>query len=340
MKPTHEAMYYTKLEDNKVKCNLCPNLCVILSGKKGRCNVRLNKDGKLYALNYNETSSISRDPIEKKPLYHFLPGTDILSFGTIGCNLSCEFCQNWHIARADPDKYDYGLRNLPPEKAVKEALKSDYPSVAYTYNEPLIWYEWVLDTSKLMQKEGLKNVLVTNGFIEEEPLRNLLPYIDAANVDFKGDPPFYKELCHVSHQEAVLRTLKIMREMKVHLEITNLLVTSKNDSDEQIQEMVDFIVENLGVDIPLHFSRYFPNYKLKLPATPIERLLRAREIALEAGINYVYLGNVRDAEHSNTFCKNCGELLINRVGYFTKIVNLTEDGKCKNCKTENDIILK
>ena len=334
----HEAKYYTEAKDSKVKCSLCPNLCVISPNNVGKCNVRMNIDGKLYAMNYGLTTSGSRDPIEKKPLYHFLPGTCAYSFGTIGCNLFCEFCQNYHISRATLDDYKYGLLSLSPKEAVKEAKKSGCPSVAYTYNEPMVWYEWVLDTSKLMKEEGIKNVLVTNGYIEEAPLRELLPYIDAANVDLKGDKVFYKELCKVSHQEAVLRTCEIMKEQGVHLEITNLLVTEKNDSEEQIQELIDFIVEHLGLDIPLHFSRYFPHYKLDLPPTPTEKLFLARKLALDAGLHYVYLGNVRDAEHSNTFCKNCGTLLVNRIGYFTKTTNLTSDMKCSNCKTPTDII--
>ncbi|NHJ04879.1 MAG: AmmeMemoRadiSam system radical SAM enzyme [Candidatus Heimdallarchaeota archaeon] len=333
-----EALYFSKLEDSKVKCHLCPNLCTISLNKKGKCNVRINIDGKLYSMIYSLTTSGSRDPIEKKPLYHFLPGTCAYSFGTIGCNLFCEFCQNYHISRANPEDYKYGLNSLSPSDAVKEAQDSSCPSVAYTYNEPIIWFEWVLDTAKLMQKQGLKNILVTNGYIEEEPLRELLPFIDAANVDLKGDRNFYREMCKVSHQEAVLRTCEIMKENRVHLEITNLIVTSKNDSKEQLQELIDFIVEKLGYDIPLHFSRYFPNYKLDLPPTPVEKLLLARNLALKAGLHYVYLGNVRDAEHSNTYCKNCGTLLINRVGYFTKITNLTKDKKCSKCQSLTDVI--
>ena len=338
MSKLFEAMYYTKHDDTRVTCHLCPNLCTIAPKGKGKCRVRVNKEGKLYTTNYGLSTSGSKDPIEKKPLYHFLPGTCAYSFGTVGCNLFCEFCQNYHISRATPDDYKYGLHYLSPESAVNEVIKSDCPSVAYTYNEPIIWYEWVLNTSKLMKKKGIKNILVTNGYIEEEPLRELLPYIDAANVDLKGDSPFYKELCKVSHQEAVLRTCEIMKENNVHLEITNLIVTSKNDSKEQLQELIDFIVTKLDVDVPLHFSRYFPHYKLDLPATPVDTLIQAREMALKAGLNYVYLGNVRDADHSNTHCKKCGELLVNRVGYFTKTRNLTDDKKCKNCGTPTDFI--
>ena len=334
----HEALYYTPKENSKVLCNLCPNLCLISPGKKGKCNVRKNIEGKLYALNYGLSTSGTRDPIEKKPLYHFQPGTCSYSFGTVGCNLFCQFCQNWHISRASPEEIKYGLDVLSPEAALQQAKNSGCPSVAYTYNEPFVWYEWILDTAKIMKTNGLKNVLVTNGYIEEEPLKELLPYIDAANVDLKGDAKFYKELCKVSHREAVLRTCKLMKENNIHLEITNLLVTSKNDSKEQIQELIDFVITDLGSDVPLHFSRYYPQYKLDLPPTPVDTLLLARDMALEAGLKYVYLGNVRDREYSNTFCRSCGELLIRRTGYTINLTNITNDKKCKNCQDANNFI--
>ena len=331
----HEALYYTQLDNSLVKCNLCPNLCVIKPGKKGKCNARKNIDGKLFTLNYGLSTSGSRDPIEKKPLYHFQPGTCAYSFGTVGCNLFCQFCQNWHISRADPEEMQYGVSYLSPEKAVQQAKKSSCPSVAYTYNEPFVWYEWVYDTAKLMKKNGVKNVLVTNGYVEEAPLRSLLPFIDAANVDLKGDSQFYKEMCLVSHREAVLRTCKIMKELGVHIEVTNLIVTSKNDTKEQLQELIDFVLHELGPEIPLHFSRYYPQYNVDLPPTPIDTLLLARDMAIESGLKYVYLGHVRDREYSNTYCKTCGELLIKRTGYSTQLVNLSKDKLCKKCQDPN-----
>ena len=338
MCPLHEARYYTVGSNQVVTCNLCPNLCKIRKGDKGRCNVRLNRDGKLYATNYGLVSSVTHDPIEKKPLYHFLPGTCTYSFGTIGCNLFCLFCQNWHISRADPDNYHYGLKELSPTEAAQDAKYSGCSSVAYTYNEPFIWYEWVLDTTKEVRKNGQKNVLVTNGYIEEEPLRELLPVIDAANVDLKGDQQFYKELCKVAHQEAVLQTCKIMYEQKVHLEITTLLIPTKNDSEKQLLEIINFILDELGPEVPLHFSRYFPNYKLNLPPTPVETLFKARSLALEAGLKYVYLGNIFGDAGSETHCKKCGALLIRRQGYSTRIVGLTKDMRCKKCNTFADIV--
>jgi pyruvate formate lyase activating enzyme len=337
MPKLYEARYYNLEKESIVKCNLCPHRCKIKPGQKGKCSVRLNNEGKLYTLNYGLTTSGTRDPIEKKPLYHFLPGSCAYSFGTVGCNLFCQFCQNWHIARAEPESYRYS-QDMSPQKATKEAVRSGCASVAYTYNEPFIWYEWVFDTAQEMHKKGLKNILVTNGYINKEPLEELLPFIDAANVDVKGDKQFYKELCRVGHQEAVLKTCKMMYEQKVHLEITNLLIPTKNDSDKQIKELIDFILQELGPEVPLHFSRYFPNYKLDISPTPVETLVKARDMALQAGLLYVYLGNVRDQSYSDTHCKKCNALLIKRRGYFTNPVNLSNDGYCKNCQTRADIV--
>ncbi|MEA2070971.1 MAG: AmmeMemoRadiSam system radical SAM enzyme [Asgard group archaeon] len=337
--PKHEAEFYEKKEDNKIHCYLCPNDCLILPGKKGRCNVRKNVDGTLYALNYGVAMSGTRDPVEKKPLYHYYPGECAFSYGTIGCNLFCQFCQNWHIARAQPEDINLELHSLSPENAVQKAKRSGCPIVAYTYNEPIIWYEWVKDTAKLMQNAGIKNVLVTNGYIHSEPLEELLPYIDAANVDLKGDEHFYNELCKVKGHDKVKQTCKMMKDAGVHLEITNLLVTNKNDSEEQIENRVKFIVEELGADVPIHFSRYFPHYKLKLPPTPVERLTQARKIALNAGLHYVYLGNVPDDDYSNTFCKECDALLVKRTGYRVRLKNISDENTCENCGASIDIIL-
>ena len=337
---SHEASFYLQNSGKSVTCFLCPNKCNIQPGKIGKCNVRENRNGKLYVTNYGLTTPGTRDPIEKKPLYHFLPGTCAYSYGSVGCNLNCQFCQNYHIARAKPEEMKTYLHYLSPENAAKEAVKSGCKSVAYTYNEPIIWYEWVLDTSKIVKEKGLQNILVTNGFIEEAPLKELLPSIDAANVDYKGDKRFYKELCRVSNKGTVQNTCKIMYEKKVHLEITNLIIPTKNDSEEQLLEMIKFVLEELGPEVPLHFSRYYPNYKLDIQPTPVETLIKARNMALDAGLQYVYLGNVRDDDYSNTYCKECEELLINRHGYSITIRNLTEDSFCKKCNAENNIILK
>jgi pyruvate formate lyase activating enzyme len=232
------------------------------------------------------------------------------------------------------------LRKLSPEEVVEATRRSGCPSIAYTYNEPTVWYEWVLDTAKLARKKGLKNVLVTNGFINREPILELAPYLDAANVDLKGDKEFYRELCKVGHHEVVRETCKILKEKNVHLETTNLIVTSKNDSDEQIKEIISFVKDELGPETPLHFSRYRPMYKLKLPPTPIETLHRAYDLAKDAGLSYVYLGNISSEITNHTYCKECGNLLIERNYYHVRLIGLDENNRCKKCGTEPDIIWK
>ncbi|MBD3193371.1 MAG: AmmeMemoRadiSam system radical SAM enzyme [Candidatus Heimdallarchaeota archaeon] len=334
----HEALFYSKEENNKVQCYLCPHNCKILPGKSGRCNVRINQEGKLYSANYGLVLSGSKDPVEKKPLYHFLPGTCVYSYGSVGCNLSCSFCQNWHISRGTPGEFRSHAIRRAPEKAAKEAANSNCASIAYTYNEPIVWYEWILDTAPLAKEKGLKNILVTNGYITSEPLEKLLPYIDAANVDVKGDEEFYKELCKAAHHENVLQTCEMMKEKGVHLEITNLLIPGKNDSEKQLQSLINWILNDLGPDVPLHFSRYYPAYKLRVEPTPVETLKRAFKMAKEAGINYVYLGNIRSNEGSSTHCKNCGVVLIRRSGYFVQKENLSDEMKCNKCQTPADIV--
>ncbi|MGB9803090.1 AmmeMemoRadiSam system radical SAM enzyme [Desulfofundulus sp.] len=284
-----EALFYEKGDGGIAFCRLCPRFCKIREGNTGFCRVRKNQQGTLYTLNYGRVSSYGLDPIEKKPLYHFYPGSDIFSLGSVGCNLHCGFCQNWQIAHADPRTV-----YLSPEEAVaaaKEQVARGYPCVglAYTYNEPFVWYEYVYDTARLARKEGLKNVLVTNGYVNEEPLRRLLPYIDAMNIDVKGfSGEYYREVC-AGHLEPVLRTVEFAHG-HCHVELTTLLVPGLNDSEEEIRRLVDWVAA-LSPDIPLHFTRYFPNYKFDLPPTPLETLKRAREIALEK-LHYVYLGNV------------------------------------------------
>lgn len=319
-----EAKFYRKL-DNKIECLLCPQECIIAEKKTGLCRVRKNINGILYATTYGKISSINLDPIEKKPLYHFYPGSKIISLGAIGCNLKCNFCQNWHISQEDAP-----LSLLSPSEAVEIALKyKENIGISYTYNEPLIWYEYVLDVAKLAKEKNLKNVLVTNGFLKEEPLRELLPFIDAANIDLKSfNFEFYKKICK-GKLDSVLEAIKIFKEY-CFVEITNLIIPTLNDSLEEIENLVFWIAENLGKDTPVHFSRYFPNYKLTLPPTPLETLEKAYNIATKK-LDFVYLGNVWDREKSSTFCPGCKELLIERQGYNTRIVNL-EGNTCKNCK--------
>lgn len=325
-----EAKYYRKLSGNEVRCLLCPKLCTIKDGEAGYCSIRKNIGGTLYAIAYNSAAAVHMDPIEKKPLYHFYPGSEILSLGTVGCNQRCLFCQNWTLIEGDiPEP------NITPEEAIETAKRFKSIGISYTYNEPLIWYEFVLDTAKLARREGLKNVLVTNGEINPHPLKELLPYIDAMNIDLKSiSADYYKEIC-----DGNLNTVKKTIEASVsvcHVELTNLLVTGKNDSDEEISDLVDYVA-SLSRDIPLHFSRYFPQYRMNEPPTPMERLIKAYEIAREK-LNYVYLGNVWDERWSDTLCPGCRNLLIRRIGYNTKIFGLNGK-KCNRCGYEIAIVI-
>jgi pyruvate formate lyase activating enzyme len=284
-----EALYWQEgTTKNSVNCLLCPQMCVIAQDKKGFCRVRQNLEGRLYTLNYGKCSSYGMDPIEKKPLYHFYPGSYIFSVGTFGCNMGCGFCQNWRIAHGEPDTID-----ISPEKLV-EIASGDFQSrrsigIAYTYSEPFMWYEFIRDTAPLARQAGLKNVLVTNGFINPEPLSELLPFIDAMNIDVKGfNEKYYNHTC-AGNLEPVLRTVE-KANSNCHVEVTTLLVTGLNDSEEEISALADWLA-GVNKDIPLHLSRYFPNYKMELPPTPLATMERAREIAQQK-LKYVYLGNV------------------------------------------------
>ncbi|BAF58649.1 MAG: AmmeMemoRadiSam system radical SAM enzyme [Pelotomaculum sp.] len=326
----YEAFYYEKKEQKLAACRLCPKMCTIRDGRSGFCRVRQNRDGTLYAANYGKVTSCGLDPIEKKPLYHFYPGSLILSFGTLGCNLRCGFCQNWTIAHGDPDAAE-----ITPEQAVEMALQQTgrgLPNVgiAYTYSEPFMWYEFVWDTARLARKAGLKNVLVTNGYVNETPLRDILPYIDAMNIDVKGfTDGYYRENC-AGRLEPVLRTVEICRA-GCHVELTTLLVTGLNDSAGEIERLVDWVA-SLDPEIPLHFSRYFPNFEVSLPPTPLKTLKMAQEIALKK-LAYVYIGNAPELGAGDTYCPSCGEEVISRVGYSTRAVGL--DGKkCRSCGKE------
>lgn len=282
----HEARYYEKLDEKRVRCRLCPYECNIASGSRGACGVRLNKDGTLYTLVYGKTTGIALDPIEKKPLYRYHPGEHILSLGTRGCNLHCEFCQNWHISQ----EVDGPTEDIACEDVVARAKELGSFGIAYTYNEPFIWYEFVLDTAKLAKANNLENVLVTNGFVNIEPLKEMLPLIDAMNIDLKAfDEDFYVKVCK-GRLKPVLDVIKLSSK-KCHIELTNLIIPTLNDSEAIIRKMVDWICDNLGPDVPLHLSRYFPCYKTTLPPTPIETLKKAEKIAREK-LKYVYVGNI------------------------------------------------
>lgn len=325
-----EALYYERSSDGKLLCLLCPRGCVIGEGKIGACLGRKNEGGKLYATNYGLTVSMAVDPIEKKPLYNFYPGKTILSIAPNGCNFACSYCQNWEISQRTVP-----TRALSPRQAVEAALDSHSVGIAYTYTEPLVWYEYILDTGKLIHEAGLVNVLVTNGYINEEPLRKLLPLIDALNIDVKSmDDSFYRRHCK-GHVEPVQRTARMAKESGCHVEITNLLIPTLNDSDENIENLVEWVAD-LGIDTPLHFSRYFPHYKCDLPPTPAETIRQAYQKAKDR-LRYVYVGNISVEGASDTFCYACGSLLISRVGYSTRMTNL-ERGQCQRCGTPFDVV--
>ncbi|MGK7344801.1 MAG: AmmeMemoRadiSam system radical SAM enzyme [Candidatus Nitrospinota bacterium M3_3B_026] len=325
----HPALYWEKEKEGRVRCVLCPFRCLLGEGKIGICRGKQNIEGSLYAINYARTTSMNMDPIEKKPLYHFYPGSHILSIGPNGCNLGCDFCQNWAISQKEfPTTY------LPPEDAVGLAETRGSIGIAYTYTEPLIWFEYVLDTSKLAREAGLVNVLVTNGMINPEPMEELLPYIDAMNIDLKSmDPAFYRKVSK-GKLEPVLDTIRRCAD-RTHVEITNLLIPGLNDSTEMIEKLTDFIA---GLDplIPLHFSRYFPGYKRTTPPTPMESLLRAAHIA-EKRLKYVFIGNIASEKYNQTRCPECGETIIERAGY-TVLKTAVRGGECQYCGAKTAIV--
>jgi pyruvate formate lyase activating enzyme len=324
----HEASFYKKA-DSKVRCELCPRFCTIVNQGRGNCGVRQNIDGTLYSMVYGRPCSVALDPIEKKPFYHFLPGKDALSIATAGCNLHCMYCQNWTISQSKPE--DVSSLHMPPEKVIETARNSEAKIISYTYTEPTIFYEYMHDIAVLAKKEKMRNTIVSNGFINPKPLKNIVPLIDAANIDLKGDAEFYRKITF-SFIEPVLEALKIYKKKKVWLEITNLIIPTLNDSPKQIKWLASWIKENLGRDTPLHFSAFWPTYKLKhLPPTSVESLKRARLIAMSEGLNYVYTGNVDDEEGSTTFCPKCKKALIKRRGFYTYELNI-RNGKCKFCR--------
>ncbi|MDI7258723.1 MAG: AmmeMemoRadiSam system radical SAM enzyme [Thermodesulfobacteriota bacterium] len=326
---TKLSPYFTSLGGGEIQCELCPHQCRVSRGKRGMCRVRENRDGKYYSLVYGNPCALHPDPIEKKPFFHVLPGTISFSLATAGCNFQCKFCQNWEISQASPeDIYSY---EVSPEMIVKKAKEIRSHSVAYTYVEPTVFYEYMLDVGRLVKKAGLLNVTHSNGFINPDPLRNLCKVIDAANIDLKGfTETFYRELCS-GEISPVLETLKILKQEKIHLEITNLVIPTKNDDLPSLKEMCLWIKKELGADTPIHFSRFYPLYKLRtLPPTPVSTLEQARAVALSAGLEYVYIGNIPGHEAENTFCVKCKKLIIQRTGYMVGEIHL-KGGRCKYC---------
>ncbi len=320
--------YYKKLEKGRVECTLCPHGCILVEGQSGLCNARKNIDGKMQSLTYGKLVAIHIDPVEKKPLYHFHPGTNTLSIGTAGCNLHCKNCQNSHISQKSPDDLSYTAST--PQQIIDAAIKNDCQSISYTYTEPTIFYEFMLETAKLAHKNGLKNIIVSNGYINQKPLLELVPYIDGANIDLKCfNDSIYKKMT-TANLQPVLNTLKILKENGVWLEITNLVIPQWTDNMKMIDEMCGWLVENNFTDVPLHFSRFHPSYKMDdIPPTPTETLEKAYNIAKEKGIKYVYIGNLL-SDKNNTFCPYCGDKVINRDGFNSENFN----GICPTCGVE------
>lgn len=325
----HRARFYNKEED-RLRCLLCPRQCRLAEGQAGVCGVRRVIEGELYTANYGRCAAVHWDPIEKKPLYHFYPGRPILSLGTYGCNLLCSFCQNWSLARGRPEEEALVLK----PRQVLEMLHREGPpetvlGAAYTYNEPTVWYEFVYDTARLLHEQGYRNVLVTNGYIGQEALQALLPYIDALNIDVKAfSDSFYDRYCRGA-RGPVLETVETAAAA-AHVEVTCLLIPTLNDDPQELAELVEWLA-GISPDLPLHFSRYFPQYKLDLPPTPVETMQKALQIARRR-LHYVYLGNVDLPGTADTHCPQCGSLLVRRLGYSTRVTGLA-GGRCRACRT-------
>jgi pyruvate formate lyase activating enzyme len=338
-----EALFYKKLAEKRVQCQACNHYCQIAPGNRGICGVRENQDGKLYSLVYGKIVAKNIDPIEKKPLFHFLPGTKSLSIATVGCNFRCLYCQNADIAQMPKESVLFREGNVPgvdlnPEDIVNEALLVGTPSIAYTYTEPTIFIEFALETMKLARKKNLKNIWVTNGYTSKEVLKEVFPYLDAANVDLKGfTEEFYNKICGAK-LKPVLDTIKAMKKAGVWVEITTLVVPGQNDTKEHFEGIAKFIAKELDKETPWHISKFFPTYKLKdLPPTPPSSLLEAREAGIKAGLKYIYLGNVSLPEYETTFCPKCGAKEILRPGY--EIIRHDKDGKCSKCGDDLTLIL-
>ena len=328
----NEAMFYEKLPNKQVRCLLCPHMCILNNNEYGFCRARKNINGVLYSMVYGKVVSFHIDPVEKKPLYHFYPGTKAYSIATAGCNFRCLNCQNWEISQFSPD--DIPFVKKTPEIINNEAKKNNTKSIAYTYNEPLIFYEFMLDTAKLARKNNIKNLLISNGYINEKPLKLLAKYIDAANIDLKSfnDKTYHK--LNAGDLDTVLSNLKLLKRNNVWLEITNLVIPKWTDNLNEIREMSKWIYKNLGRDQVLHFSRFYPMYRLnKLPITPKEVLLKAYKIAKDEGLDYVYIGNAPECNKSDTICPKCGKTLIKRIGY-SVIENNIVNNKCRFCGYE------
>ena len=325
----HPSPWFTRMDDRLVQCTLCPRACVVPDGKRGHCEVRENRGGEYHSLVYGNPCSIHPDPVEKKPFFHVLPGSKSFSLATAGCNFDCKFCQNWEISQTTPElTFNY---DLPPDEIVALALEYECATIASTYVEPTVFFEYMLDIAVAATPRGVRSVMHSNGFISQAPQDQLMEHLSAACIDLKGiTEDYYREMTG-GRLAPVQDSLKRYRERGVHLELVTLMVPTHNDAPDDVRRLCDWVVEALGPDTPIHFSRFMPLYKLThLPPTPVETLERAHAIAGEAGLRYAYLGNVPGNDAENTYCPACRELLIRRVGYRTEVVALT-GGRCTHC---------
>ena len=326
-----EARYYEKLDNRKIRCKLCPRKCVIDDLERGYCGVRENHGGAYYSLIYGKPCTAHIDPIEKKPLFHFLPGTSAFSLATVGCNVVCKFCQNWEIAQSTPDQVP--SFDLPPVKAAELAKTKKCASIAYTYSEPVIFTEYMYDCAVEGRRRDVRSVMISNGYINPEPMKDLCGVLDAVKIDLKGfSERFYKELVS-GELRPVLDTLVLLKSQDIWFEIVYLVIPGQNDDPGELQAMCQWIYNELGPDTPLHFTRFHPQYRLtNLPPTPLNTLRQARKIGLENGLSFVYTGNVPGDEGENTYCPNCGEIVVRRFGYSIGAINI-KNGRCAKCQT-------
>jgi pyruvate formate lyase activating enzyme len=335
-----EAILYDKLTGDRVRCNVCLWRCVINPGKTGVCGVRANEEGAVVPLNYARVSSLASDPIEKKPLFHFFPGSSVLSFGTVGCNFHCNHCQNWQIACIEePASIQHNLESIGPEEAVRMAEAKRCSGIAWTYNEPTIWFEYTMDTARLAHRKGLYTVYVTNGFMTPEALDTIGPYLDAWRVDVKGfTDKVYYDLAKIKHWRGILETAeRAMHKWKMHVEVVTNVIPTVNDDDGQLSEIACWIKDKLGELTPWHVTRFYPHRNLAhLPATPVAKLEKAYALGKEAGLRFVYLGNVPGHSYENTVCYNCNTLVIERAGYNTRIKAL-KGTNCAVCGADLNI---
>lgn len=335
----HEAMLYEELPGYRVRCHVCQWRCVIAPDKFGLCKIRQNKEGKIYLLNYAEASSVAVDPIEKKPLFHFFPASQVFSLGTWGCNFHCKHCQNWQISCIEPWPDTHGSQRISPKAAIELAKRRNCGGIAWTYNEPSIWFEYTLDTAKLAKENNLYTAYVTNGYLTPEALDIIGPFLDAWRVDIKGfSDTFYRQLAKVTRWRGILEVTKRAREKwGMHVEVVTNVIPTMNDDDEQLKGIADWIRDELGELTPWHVTRFYPHHKMShLPPTPITTLERAFDIGQEAGLKFVYAGNIPGHSSENTICYSCGELVVKRWGYQTELVGL-RDSHCKFCGADLNI---